>query len=277
MSTDFRGQDCPSEDLATGWALHVLEPAEEAEFAAHLPTCARCQEVVQATEEVGALLGGALPPEEPPPHLRANLFARIDQLEQPGTRSEGHSGGIAEVLPRVAERQAVVEISKRRRRFQPLLAVAAAVLAVAVIGTLGVRTYQLDAEREAGLRREQVLAQAVRIVADPNTRRVVLGAKDGGHPVATVVAADTRAVVVPTDLAPNDTTARTYVLWGLDSGGAPRPLGVFDVNGPDAAPGAVSWPDNAPRFTGYAVSLENGRVAPAAPSTVVGLGNLESS
>ena len=30
------------DELAVGWALHALEPEDEALFAAHLASCARC-------------------------------------------------------------------------------------------------------------------------------------------------------------------------------------------------------------------------------------------
>ncbi|MCK2243664.1 MULTISPECIES: anti-sigma factor [unclassified Crossiella] len=284
MNTEYRGQDCPHEELATGWALHVLEPAEVAEFEAHLPGCPRCQDVVAATQEVSAELGRGVPQEDPPVHLRANLLARIDQEPQVSARPDGHSGGIAEASSTVGERQPDDELSIRRsarKSARPgnrrtLLAIAASVLAVVAIGGLGIRVVQLGAERDAEAGRSAALAKAVQLIGDPNMRRALIGAAGDGHPVAMVVAAGNRGVLVPMDLPANDQTKQTYVLWGVAGAGrAPQALGAFDVAGPESEPRTVSWPDNAPQFTGYAVSLENGRAAPTTPTTVVGQGNLE--
>ncbi|MGW0522427.1 anti-sigma factor domain-containing protein [Crossiella sp. NPDC003009] len=283
MNTEFRGLDCPHEELATGWALHVLEPAEVAEFEAHLPGCARCRDVVAATQEIGAELGAAVPQEDPPPHLRANLFARIDQEPQVPAHSGSHSGVIAEVSPTVGERQPHDELSNRRDARKSVrpgnrrwLAVAAAVLAVVTIGGLGIRVLQLGAERDAEAARAAALTKAVQLVGDPNMRRALIGAASDGHPVAMMVAAGGRGAIVPMDLPANDQSRQIYVLWGLSSPGQPpRALGAFDVAGPEIEPRTVSWGDNAPQFTGYAVSLEDGRAAPASPTTVVGQGNLE--
>jgi hypothetical protein len=38
MSADHQRYD----ELAVGWALHALEPEDEAAFARHLSGCARC-------------------------------------------------------------------------------------------------------------------------------------------------------------------------------------------------------------------------------------------
>ena len=68
--------------MAVGWALHALEPADEAAFGGHLPGCARCRATVRSTEDVGAVLGGAVPREEPPARLRGRLLAMIDETDQ---------------------------------------------------------------------------------------------------------------------------------------------------------------------------------------------------
>lgn len=52
---------CRYRELAVGWALHALEPAEESLVAAHLPDCTLCASIAAQTEEVGALLGLSVP------------------------------------------------------------------------------------------------------------------------------------------------------------------------------------------------------------------------
>ncbi|MGH3783803.1 MAG: hypothetical protein ACRDRO_25070 [Pseudonocardiaceae bacterium] len=58
---DQRVADCPHRELAVGWALHALEPAEESLAAAHLPDCPMCARIAAQTEELGALLGLSVP------------------------------------------------------------------------------------------------------------------------------------------------------------------------------------------------------------------------
>jgi anti-sigma factor RsiW len=58
------------DELAVGWALHALEPEDEAIFARHLPGCARCAETVAETTEVMAGMASDLPPAAPSETLR---------------------------------------------------------------------------------------------------------------------------------------------------------------------------------------------------------------
>ena len=52
---------CAHRELAVGWALHALEPAEESMVAAHLPGCQICASIAAQTEEIGAMLGLCVP------------------------------------------------------------------------------------------------------------------------------------------------------------------------------------------------------------------------
>jgi hypothetical protein len=51
---------CPHSELAIGWALHALEPAEQSLVGGHLADCPECIRTVAETEQVGAALGLAL-------------------------------------------------------------------------------------------------------------------------------------------------------------------------------------------------------------------------
>ena len=53
------------DELAVGWALHALEPEDEAIFAVHLEGCARCTRTVAETSEVMAAMAADLPVAEP--------------------------------------------------------------------------------------------------------------------------------------------------------------------------------------------------------------------
>jgi hypothetical protein len=70
------------DELAVGWALHALEPEEEALVAAHLPGCRRCLGTVAETGEVLAALAGGLPTADPPGHLWDELRTAVGETVQ---------------------------------------------------------------------------------------------------------------------------------------------------------------------------------------------------
>lgn len=67
--------DCRHRELAVGWALHVLEPAEEILVAGHLQDCTECARTVAETELVGATLGLAIPQYTPSVELEQRVLA----------------------------------------------------------------------------------------------------------------------------------------------------------------------------------------------------------
>ncbi len=70
------------DELAVGWALHALEPEDEAVFAAHLAGCGRCSRTVAETAEVMAAMATDLPPAEPGEGLRDRLREAVERTEQ---------------------------------------------------------------------------------------------------------------------------------------------------------------------------------------------------
>ena len=82
MSGPARDAHEEFDELAVGWALHALEPEDEAAFAGHLAGCGRCAQTVAETSEVMAALAAALPSAEPSPSLRDRLRAEVAGTEQ---------------------------------------------------------------------------------------------------------------------------------------------------------------------------------------------------
>jgi hypothetical protein len=74
----------------------------------------------------------------------------------------------------------------------------------------------------------------------------------------------------------NDAARSTYVLWGM-KGNTPVPLGTFDVVRGDLDVRHVDA-DQAglDNYSVFAVSLEPGRRAPAAPTHMVAIGGVNS-
>ncbi len=73
-----RVADCPHRELAVGWALHALEPAEESPVTAHMPDCPICTATAADTEEVGATLGLSVPMAIPSAELEQRVLRVTD-------------------------------------------------------------------------------------------------------------------------------------------------------------------------------------------------------
>jgi len=251
---------CPHRELAVGWALHCLEPAEEAIFAAHLPLCEDCRRTVGQAEEVGAALALAAPDVVPP----ADLAQRV--LNATVTTPTSATAPVVPLRPR-RERW-------ERRRLSRVLTTAAALALVAASAGLGARVAQLDSERDRFAGRAAELSEAMNRAADPEARRISLLDPDG-TPRAVLLAGPEQLTLVPTDLPANRVESQEYVLWGLGSG-APVALDAFDVAADAPTVHTVGSVPQAETFTAYAVSLEPGQTPPAAPSDVLARGQVAS-
>ncbi len=257
----MNGGMCPQEELAVGWAMHSLEPDEEAAVRDHLPTCVTCRYTVQSTQEVLAGIGGAVRQEQPPPRLRARLMEQIEHTpqEEPTAPSPHHA------TPTPLRPQ------HRRRTGRALLAAAAALAVLAGGGYLGVRVNQLSSQVTAAQTRTDDLNKALSLAADPNTNRAVLRTTSGDE-VAIVLSNPGSAAMMPKSLKPND-SGHVYVVWGASTQ-PPVPLAVFDVRAGSTDPQLLTWSSEAHKHTTFAVSLEPGRQAPPKPSEVLAGGQV---
>jgi hypothetical protein len=253
-----RVADCPHSELAVGWALHALEPAEESLVAAHLLDCPICSSIAAETEEVGAMLGLSIPEALPSAELEQRVLSVTN-----ASRDEP----VVPLAP-LARRHIPAPSWLRTREF----AAAAAVILVTATAVLGVRVVQLNSALNQTAGQVTAMSEAMQRVADPQAIRVPLVAKDG-QAVGMVLANRDRIAVIATRLPSNQVADQTYVLWGL-TGGAPMALAAFDVA--SEAPGlhAIPTATGARNFIGYAVSLEPGRRAPVVPTDVLASGQV---
>jgi hypothetical protein len=260
-------------ELAVAWALHALDPEDDAEFAEHLATCDACRRIVAETEEVGALLGAAVEPAEPPASLRARILEAAEADPTPVPATGGNEASLLSSSDRDATSSNVVPL-RRRRRIVAGLAVAAAAALVVVIGGLVNANRDLAQERDAAAAQADRSRQVVELVdaaARPGTPHAVLASADGGF-VGLVVDRGAGPEFLATGLPPND-GAHTYVLWGL-AGGRPVGLQAFDMSGSGPVTASVPSMSADARFAGFAVSYEPGRTVPATPTQVVASGQL---
>ena len=296
------------DELAVGWALHALEPEDEASFALHLADCPRCARTVTETSEVMAALATDLPPAEPSDGLRDRLREAVERTEQlPPPPSAAAEPPAAVPDPAPALRPVPGTAGGRRRtdvpgaggatrasgfpgyvppapgeepgarpawrRVLPNALVAAAVAAILALGTWNVVLSSARDEAQAAAAEQ---ADVVESLLQPGRATIAPVTDTDGHDVATVVARDGALQVVTHGLSVNDSTDTTYVVWGMTDAD-PVALGTFDVITPQTDLRAVgSASTGLDDYDAYAVSIEPGRQMPAEPSDVVASGQVSS-
>jgi hypothetical protein len=160
------------------------------------------------------------------------------------------------------------------RRVLPHALVAAAVAAVLALGAWNVVLSGDRAAVQATAAEQQALIEDL---LQPGRATIALLTDDGDSP-ATVVAREGQVQVVTTGLPINDSSATTYVVWGVrEQASAPEPLGTFDVVSPQMDLRTVgSSATGLDDYSAYAISIEPGREAPATPSDIVANGQVTS-
>jgi anti-sigma-K factor RskA len=259
------------DEMAVGYALHALEPEDEAVFAVHLPTCPRCAATVAETGEVMAALAADLPAAEPPDEVRIRLRAAVAATEQradPATPRPADDDGARPAAP-TPERPPVW------RRVLPGALVAAAVATILGLGLWNVVLAQSRDELRA-----TVAGQEAVVTALLRPGRATVATLDGdGRPVATVVARSGELQVITHGLSVNEAATTSYVVWGL-GGDEPEALGTFDVGRSQmdllTVGSRATGLDGLDSYAEYAISLEPGQEAPSRPTVVVAKGEVAS-
>jgi anti-sigma-K factor RskA len=214
-----------NEDLAS-YALKSLEPEEARTVEAHLSGCAKCRAELANYEHVAEGLLFALPPQAPPPALRARLAERIAASPRPAAAPHP--------------------------RFR--LSFGLAVQILILIALLAGNVYQAVQiqnllNREAFLLKALSQEQAVAAVAAqpglsviPLTTNQVTG--------SLLISADQKnAVVFVKDLAVLD-AGHTYQMWLIPANGAPLSAGLFQAQA--GLPTAVATFSSTTPMKGYA-------------------------
>ena len=260
------------DELAVGWALHALEPEDEAVFAVHLRDCARCTSTVEETTEVMAAMATDLPAPEPSEELRQRLRAAVAETGQlPTPQPAVAPAPVVPARPAAPAAQPGLALPRWRRTLPGVLVAAA----VAAIVALGLWSVVLNSDRQD--LQDTVAAQSAVVEALTSPGRATIARLDSdGEPVATVVARDGEVQVVTSGLSVNDGDATSYVVWGM-GGDRPVALGTFDVDRSQVAVETVgSGQAGLDDYSEYGISLEPGQEPPAQPSDVVATGQVTS-
>lgn len=286
-------RSCPWTEQAVSGALHALEPDEEMAVLLHLPQCESCQKAARDVEEVMSSLGASVEQVDPPTSLRDALLSRAAEtpqrsaIQHPRTSLEVVRPAVtpaATSAPRHrAEDRGTVHPDDSRpshgswlsRRGRRLVAASLALVGVLAIGGLAARTVQLEQQRNAETAQAQSIANLVDQLDRPGVQHALLAADDGST-VAAVVVADGQRQVFPIGLPANAADRDTYVLWGIRAGADPQALGTFDVTAADPGERTAGSAADTEGFGIFAISLEPGRTAPTAPSSVVAKGPVEA-
>jgi anti-sigma-K factor RskA len=196
--------------LAGAYALDALTEIERAGFARHMAECAACATEVAELAETAARMGAATAL-TPPPGLRSAVLAEISRTRQVRDNRP--------VRPTRADAAA-------RWRGRSLIAAAAAILAVAGLGTV----WTVEERRLASVRDEVATVQA-----QQNRVDAILGAADvhvrtvnpvgGGRVTVAVSPSQNDGVVVMADM-PAPPAGKAYQLW-LIRGNVPTSAGVM--------------------------------------------------
>lgn len=201
--------------LLTGaYAVNALDPAERAEFEAHLAGCPDCQAEVRGLLDTTSRLAAA-EAVEPPARLKAAVMAQIATTRQLPPLDAGE--------PAPASDDGVV-VPLRRPGWtwgQRSLAIAAAVLAVVAVSlsTLLVQSNSARTRVDA----TQAAVTRVLTASDATVKHTSLG---GGTKVTIVVSPSQRTSVFLGDGLPAAPSGHTYELWYLGASGA-VPAGTF--------------------------------------------------
>jgi hypothetical protein len=284
---------CRLNEQAIGWALHALEPDEEMAVLLHLAQCPSCRAAARDIEEVLAGLGASVEQVDPPPSLREGLLARAAETPQAAQQphadertDEGTPEPAAPAVedPRPRHRARRTHPSATRppsgswlsRRGRRILAASLALVAVVAIGGLAIRTAQLQQQRDAEVTQAQSLEEFLGRVDQPGAQHAILTTPDGATAAAVLVAGG-QMQVLPLGLDPNAVDRTTYVLWGISGEEtAPQPMGTFDVASTTEGMQPVRSVAEGDGFSTYAISMEQGRTAPASPSGVIASGQVET-
>lgn len=260
-------------DLAAGYVLGALEPAEAAAVRDHLATCSLPHsEFEDLGEAVGALLEN-VELVEPPAALRdrimdaarADLAARAAR-SQPATSPAGPTGAAAPTpFPSAGER----DLRRARTSRLDWALRIAAVIAVVAVGAWGL---DLQRQLDTANRFDQSVARVLDAAGKPGAQAVILTPAEGKHGQGiAALAADGTVTLAMRDL-PATSGPQVYTAWVIVGKNAPVPVGDFTVDSNGIA-SVTTRPTPTPPGAVIALTLEPnaGNTAPKGEIYATGL------
>jgi anti-sigma-K factor RskA len=234
-------------DLYELYALGVLEPEERLEIAAHLARgCPNCERGVNRALMTNAGILSFAPDAAPPKRLRKRVLASVG-LERPAWGWIAGWGAvtagllIATLWYSTIDRQRTEELAIARRQ---------------------------AVEANAALARVQ---QVIDFLNAPDTRQVSFGAGQPAPPRGRVLLNPAKGVMFIATNLPALPRGRTYEMWVIPKGGAPKPAGLFQSDERGNAVHVQPGPVDLATTSAVAVSVEpeSGSAAPTSQPIII--------
>jgi anti-sigma-K factor RskA len=211
------------------YALGVLEKEESAEIEAHLARgCDHCTAALASALAINAGVLSLAPPQKPPKRLKRRLLAAIG-VHYPGWGWVWALGAVAAVVIAIffglQERQRSAELTDARRSLM-----------------------QVTGERDR-------LTSALQFLSDPQTQPASFGRGQTAPPRGYVFLHAQLGVLLIASNLPAAGEGKTYEMWVIPKGGAPRPAGLFQSAGTRAVH-ILNGPLDTSVLSAIAVTLE---------------------
>ena len=222
------------EQLKGEYELHALglsEDAERAEIENHLRQgCTNCRAGIQEALLTNVLIMQLAPDVEVPHGLRKRVLASV------GVRSKDWVWGA-------------------------VYGYAAAALMIGAVWLGGENRRKTAYTAEA--------AQTLAILNEPETRQIAFGNNAPAPPQGRVLVNAKHGVLLLASNLPQAPAGKTYELWVIPKGGAPKPSGLFQSDARGAAMYLSTAPVDLSKLGAVAVTLEPETGSPAPTSTPV--------
>jgi anti-sigma-K factor RskA len=230
------------DEQAAGFALHGLDPDEEAAFLDHLATCPQCADSLGQHELVAAQLGS------------------ISHFQDADEAPPWESMRDAILGPR-EDAAEVADLGAHRRRYNVSRRVLAVAAAIVLIAGGGIAIWRVTSSGSSSCSAS----------ASAACHQIQLDAASG-QTLASAVVHNDSITVTPTNM-PNAPSGKTYVLWQQPRGGTATPIGEFTAG--TGSPATVSLRAPLADTEAFAVSLESASgPPPAIPSDTLASGTV---
>jgi len=219
-------------DLAAGFVIGALSPADMQRLGAHLSTCTDPHAEIAELGGVVPYLAESLTPVEPPARLRNRI---LDAVAAEAVASEVRLPAPVSPIPTPVPPRAIESAPSVARRSGPWAGrrpvwAALGIAAVVAVVVLGSWNLQLRATNDELAAYQRGVAAVVQAASAKGAQLAILGDPKGASPAAGVAAvkADGTVAIAMRGLAPT-TGTQVYEAWLIASTGAPVPIGGFQV------------------------------------------------
>jgi hypothetical protein len=226
------------------YALGLLTPAEKAEMEDHLRTgCVTCEAALKSALAVNAIVLSMAPEVVPPARLKRRVLAGVGVHPMSWTWLGALAAACMVVVAlwlSVQERSRSAELAQARRTL-----------------------IEVSSQRDR-------LMQALSFLDDPATVPVSFGKGKPLPPHGNVFVHSKLGVLLIAANLPAAQAGKTYEMWVIPKGGAPRPAGLFQSQGGTALH-ILSGPVDVGTIGAIAVTLEpeSGSSAPTSTPIIV--------